>query len=367
MFPLSAVFGPALREAHTVVCRLDASYGGSRLVGDIPIVGGTVTVQPGTGVRRTLDVTLADEGLWSTLDTIGVELHPYRGIRYPNGVVEEVPLGVFSLDAMAMSVRPGSGINVRAAPDRWARVQRAAFEKPESSRRGNTLVEEIIRLVTAAVPGVTVRDLSSSDAPVTRLVWDRDRAAAVADLATAAAVEVYFDNVGALVIRDAPKLSQAPAWTVDASASGVLIDGDLSRDRARTYSVVVASMSAVDGRTPFAPQVVADTDPTSRTYVGGAFGRVPYFYSSPNLHNPAQARAAARALLNRVKAVNAQLNLAAVVHPGLDRGDVITVLTPSRIVERHLVDTLTIPLDVGGVQQITTRSSRPNGDIPDEE
>ena len=52
------------------------------------------------------------------------------------------------------------------------------------------------------------------------------------------------------------------------------------------------------------------------------------------------------------------------MHPGLDRGDVIIVLTPSGTTERHLVDSLTIPLDVGGTQQITTRSSRPEGDVP---
>jgi hypothetical protein len=55
--------------------------------------------------------------------------------------------------------------------------------------------------------------------------------------------------------------------------------------------------------------VVADTDPTSRTYVGGPFGRVPYRYTSPAMTTSAQALVAAKALLNRVKAVNAQLNV----------------------------------------------------------
>jgi hypothetical protein len=78
----------------------------------------------------------------------------------------------------------------------------------------------------------------------------------------------------------------------------------------------------------------------------------------------AQALQAATALLNRVKAVNAQLNVEAVVNPALDRGDVITVLTPDGTTELHLIDAVTIPLDVSGTQQITTRSSRPDGDVP---
>lgn len=367
MYAVSPVFGQALRASHTAVVRVDAYAGGVLLIEDLPITGGSVSVNPGTGVRRTLDVTIADESLWPQLDVIGVELRPYRGVRYPSGATEVVPLGVFGADAVSMRVKPGSGIQVRSAPDRWARVMRQQFETPEASVRNNLVREEIIRLVTAAVPGVTVIDRTSSLVEVTQLVWDRDRAGTATDLATSIGAEVYFDTDGALVLAPAPLLSQTPVWTVDASASGVLLDGDVARDRSRTYNVIVASMGAVDGRTPFPPVVVADTDPTSRTWVGGPFGRVPYFYSSPNLHSAGQALTAAKALLGRVKAVNAQLSVEAIVNPALDRGDVITVLTPSGIVERHLADSLTVPLDVGGVQRITARSSRPDGDIPEGE
>lgn len=364
MLPVTDVFLQALRVSHTVAVRLDAYVGGVVVAEDIPITGGTVTVQSGTGVRRTLDATIADAGLWDTLDVVGVELVPHRGIRYPSGATELVQLGRFSLDAQSTSLAPGGGIQVRSAPDRWARVQRAQFEAPASSVKGNTIPDEVGRLVLAAVPGITVNDYTHDETLVARLVWDRDRAAAVVDLATSIGAEVYFDTLGNLTIRDAPLLSQAPVWSVDASATGVLVGGERGRDRARTYNVVVASMSAVDGRTPFAPQTAADTDPTSRTYVNGPFGRVPYFYSSPNLHNTDQALKAAKALLGRVKAVNATLNLEAVCNPALDRGDVITVMAPGGVHELHMIDSVTIPLDVGGVQSITTRSSRPEGDVP---
>ena len=98
MWAVSDTFGPALRQAHTVVVRVDAYLDEQLLAGDLAITGGTVTVHGGTGVRRTLSVTLADVTLWDTLDVMGVELRPYRGIRYPNGSTELVPLGRFSLD-----------------------------------------------------------------------------------------------------------------------------------------------------------------------------------------------------------------------------------------------------------------------------
>lgn len=364
MYPVSSLFGPALRDGHTLYVRVDAYYDGDLLVEDIDISGGQVNVNSGNGVRRSLDLTITDLTLWDTLDVIGVELRPYRGIRYPNGSVEQVPLGVFQLDAQSMSVAPRGGIQVRSAPDRWARVQRAKFETPQASERGDLTAVEVVRLVTDAVPGVDVINQSTSTATVGALVWDRERDRAVTDLLTSIASEAYFDNDGALIVRDAPLLSQTPVWTVDASPTGVLIDGDIKRDRSRTYNVVVVTSTAVDGTTPFAPQVAADTDPGSRTYVSGPFGRVPYFWSSPTVTTAAQALLAARTILNRVKATNAQLAVESVVHPGLDRGDVITVLSADGRTELHLVDALTIPLTVAGTQAITTRSSRPEGDVP---
>lgn len=364
MFPVSETFGQALRDAHTVAVRLDAYYGGNKILSDVDILDGAVTVNGGTGVRRTLDVTLADETLWSTLDVIGVELRPYRGIRYPDDREELVPLGVFGLDSMSMSVAPGGGVQIRSAPDRWARVQRAMFETPRASVLTHSIANEAKFMLAEVVPEATVLSTATSTRTMAAVVWDRDRDAAATDLVTSIGAEAWFDVSGNLRIADAPLLSQTPVWAVDASASGVMLGGDLVRDRTRTYNVVVLSMSAVDGRTPFAPQVVADTDPTSRTYVGGPMGRCPYFYSSPLLRSANHALAVGPAILNRVKAVNAQLSLEASVHPGLDRGDVITVLTPTGITERHLIDSLTVPLTVAGTQSITTRSSRPEGDVP---
>lgn len=364
MFDVSTTFLQALRNPHAITVQLDAWYDGVPLVEDLEILGGTVTVGNGNGARRTLDVTIADAGLWDTLNVLGVELRPYRGVRYPDGTVEQVPLGVFGLDTMSIQMSPGGGISVRSAPDRWAKVQRAQFESPETSIRTNTIKTEIYRLISEVVDFDTATLLTDDTTVVGSLIWDRDRSAAVVDMAESIACEVYFDATGDLVLRDAPHLSQIPVWTVDAGASGVMLGGDMTRDRSRMYNVVVASMAAVDGRTPFAPQTAADTDPTSPTYVGGPFGRVPYFFSSPTFRTTGQALAAAQAKLLQLKATNAQVSLTAAVNPALDRGDVITVLTPSGISELHMIDTVTIPLDVGGTQQIATKSGRPDGDVP---
>jgi hypothetical protein len=175
-----------------------------------------------------------------TLDVIGVELRPYRGIRYPSGDTELVPLGIFSLDAQSIAVGPDRRDQVSSAPDRWARVQRAQFEQPTPAIATAQIRAEISRLVTGAVSGITVTTTATSTVTAGPLVWDQDRAAAVTDLATSIGAEVFFDNAGNLVIEDAPLLGQTPVWTVDASPSGVLLSGAAVRDRSRTYNVVVA-------------------------------------------------------------------------------------------------------------------------------
>lgn len=368
MYPVSDQFTAALRNPHAVAVRVDAYLGDTLLVGDLPIVGGAVTVHGGTGVRRTLDLSVADVTLWPTLDVQGVELHPYRGIRFPDGREELVPLGRFSLDSTSKAVGPdGSGITVRSAPDRWARVQRARFLTPQSSVRTNTIAAEAIRLVQAAVPGVAYRSEVTNGTLVGALVWDRERDKAVNDLVTSIAADLYFDNLGEVVLAPAPLLSAPAVWTVDASPTGVLLGGQQTRDRSRTYNVVVASPSAINGLVPFTPQIASDTDSTSPTWVGGPFGQVPFFWSSPTLRNTTQALAAAQTILNRVKAVNAQLTAEQVVHPGLDHGDVVIAVLPDGTAERHLLDSVVIPLDVAGVQQLEARSSRPEGDVPSDE
>lgn len=378
MYPLvTSDFLQALRQSHTLYVRVDAYRGGVQLgTSDgipadyarygLPVTDGTVSVSSGVGVRRSLDITISDSDLWDVLAPLGTELRVERGIRYPNGEIESIPLGQFCVDSQSMSVAPGGGLRLSPAPDRWARIQRARFKSPAASVVGAQVRYEIQRLLEEAISGLVVTVTATSTVTVKSLVWERDRAQALADLAASISAEVYFDWTGNAVVRDAPLLSAVPVWTVDASASGVLIGGDRSRDRTRTYNVVVVNSSSVDGSTPFAQQIVSDTDPTSPTNTTD-MGEVPYFYSSPLIATTAQALAAGATILNRVKALNAQLNVEAAVNPALDRGDVIYVLTSGQVIERHLVESFTVPLVVGGTQTITTRSSRPDGDVPDEE
>lgn len=364
MYPVSDRFLQAIRTSHTSVVRVEVWNGGSQVSSDLAFESGDVTVDgtPG-GVRRTLNLTTvrdSNSALWDLLAPIGTEIVPYRGVRFTDGTTEYVPLGVFGIDSQRMSYGVDGRIQL-TAPDRWALVQRARFLSPTTTT--GSAISEAVRLTKLAVNVASTNTAGTVSTP--SQVWDQDRAQAITELVKAAAAEEFFDVSGLIVTRPVPKLTNMPVWTVDAGVSGVLVTADRERDRSRTFNIVVASYGGVDGSTPYTPQVASDTDPTSPTYVSGPFGQVPYFYVSPLLTTAASALAAAKAILTRVTGLAAQVNLGAVTNPALDAGDVITVVLPDLTVERHLIDTVTIPLDVDSAQQITTRSTRPAGDVPD--
>lgn len=365
MFAVTSKFLEAIRSSHTALTRVEVWNGGTLLVPDLAYEDGEVTVDGTTGgVRRSLSLTCADDGagvLWDLLAPVGTEIVPYRGVRYIDGATEWVPLGVFGIDSQRVSYGVDGRIQL-TAPDRWARLQRARFLSPTTTN-GNA-VAEALRLAKLAV-NVAAMNQTTSSATTKAQVWDLDRAQAISELVKSAAAELFFDVDGSYVARDLPRLTNRPVWTVDAGMSGVLVSADRSRDRARTYNVIVASYGGVDGAAPYAPQLASDNDPTSPTYVGGPFGQVPDFYVSPLLTTAAQALAAAKAILSRTSGLAAQVSLESAVNPALDAGDVISVVLPDQTTERHLIDTVTIPLDVATPQRITTRSTRPDGDVPE--
>lgn len=362
MFAVSDRFLAALRESHTVAVRVDAYSGSQCLASDIPISDGSVTVSAGTGVHRKLDVTVADPSLWDTLTTTGVELRAYRGIRFPGGEEELVPLGVFGLDQQTTTVVTKGAIGISSSPDRWARIQRARFETPRVSDTGFTNIDEIIRLVNEVVTarqetgGVTLGNVLSGTAISSAVVWDRDRDKAIEDLCTAAGVEAFFGPQGELIIRDVPAMAAFPVWRVHAGRKGVMLGGTATRDRTRVYNVVVVVSTKTDGTPPFAPQIVADEDATSPTNVNGPYGRVPYFLSTALTGDAASAYQVGKNLLAKTRGRFIDMSVDAVVNPALESGDTISAEGAEGNAALFVVDSFSVPLTTAASQSLTLRT-----------
>lgn len=390
---------------------VDAYRNGSVIASDLAITSGSVTDDSASpGVRRTVSLELFPTlDLWDLLEPIGTEVRPRMVTRYPSGVTETVPMGVFDIDGQSMSYGTGGTIRLSGS-DKWGRIQRARFIKPQPSWPGVTVSAMIAALIRGALgASEPVNVLTTSEATVGSVVWERDRDKAIEELAKSIGAYVSFDRTGVAEIRDMPTIGPTAVWTVDAGTSGVLLSAQRDRDRKRTYNVVIASSDKADGGAPFDPVIVWDSDPGSATYAGpdplnspelaGPFGVVPYFYTSPLLTTAVQAEEAAYTILHRVTGRASQVGLSALPMHALDSLDVIDVLLPSERrqavivgstggdgfgtqpfgtsafgvgtgiptwsyesvnapLERHIIDRIVHPIYVKEPQQLDTRSTR---------
>lgn len=379
MFPVTAEYLTAIRNSH----KKSLSVVHANLVtstvtpladytGDLPAVtDGKVTIDATSNVRRVLDLSLpASESTWNTLDTVGGEITVTRALRYAEGALEPVPLGVFIVDTDQLGYGPGDTIDITAAPDRWGKVQKNTL--PPSGRASvpsNMAWQEIQRLVEGAwggsypFPGWAQLDKSATT-KVGSILWDDgNREAAILGLCADNAVEVFFDANGLAVLRPVPTIidSSVSVWTVDAGVAGVLLEADRTRDRTKSFNSVIVSTTASD--VVFAPVEVKNTVAGDPLSVTGPLGYMATTYSSAGLRNSAQAKAAGQVMLRKTMGVASQLSLSAVQNDALAAEDVITVIPPQidrntrRPAEVHIIDSITLPLTVSGDQEITTRST----------
>jgi hypothetical protein len=352
-------FLPTLATGHVPYTEVRLT-GGDGTVTVLPHIGGSVTVSRGSAVRRICTVTVPDTSLIPIRATeqvavYGARLRILRGIAYPDGTVESVPLGEFRVDAVEGDpdfgpvTISGSGLEAAIADD--------AFLAPYTTRGGTAAVAAITGLIQSSMPDAVVIN-RATDATLGTTTWDAqgDRWAAVQACATAIGAEVYADADGQFVIAELPDIATAPiAWTVDAGESGVLISASRSYSRDGMYNVVVASGENTEDNVAAVSATVQDIDPTSPTYVAGPFGRVPRFYSSSLLISNGQCTVAATKLLRDSVKPAATVSLEAVPNPCLEPGDVLRVTYGNGDRELHQVQGFSIDLGVGsGGMQIDT-------------
>lgn len=376
MYAVSQKFLDSIRHPHSPVFYVDVYRGGVRQTPTqyqalgMPLdAGGTVTVDCGSQIRRSCNLTIADPALdpttaQSLLAPYGTELAISRGIQYPGGLTEWVPLGWFRVDS-AQTTRSGqhgaTGIQVTAR-DRSAYIVEDEFTATFASTQA-TVVAEIRSLMADAMPSHVpgLRDLTGDTTACPAQVYDqRSRADAIDALATSIGAEFFIAADGTPTLKKTPTAATAPVWTIDAGIVGVLIEADTSVDRGVIYNGWIVTGERTDG-TAGAYALVTDTNVSSSTYWSGPFGRKPGRFSSPVLTSDAQCTSVGTALLARSAAAGWRIDLTAIPNPALDGSDVIVALLPDGRQQFHIVDGLTIPLDVAGAMPVRTRSNDPTG------
>jgi Domain of unknown function (DUF5047) len=356
MRSVSDQFLAAVRSSHVLATKVTAyPPGGSPVVLPPAATGSSVTLDRTAAHRGTCTVVIADPAFYpdtgdtGPLDVYGCEIHIERGIRFPNDTVELVSLGWYRVQTLErLTPNPGSGLTITG----WDRSQQVADERFTSPVVSNSgLATDKIQALIAAVFPSAVFHITSSSETLAKSVLDRDRWPAIQQFAQAIGYEVYVDANGEWVIQPIPDPATATqVWTVDAGPNGVLVSVDDVVTRDGVPNGIVATGQPANGAAPVRG-FVTDTDTTSPTLWGGPYGHVPFFYSSPFIRTGGQATAAAQGMLNTYKGASRSVNFNAAPNPALEPDDCILIVYPDGHSQKHVIDSLTIPLSVDG--QIT--------------
>lgn len=338
----------ALTRGARVGARLRASINGSAFTYPVQLDDGSVQVSWSSPVRRTLTATVLAEVGDPEVDDKGTELRAEYLIRLLDGTEHWIPVGTFVVTG-ADPTEPGK---VRVTgQDRWRRIANARFPVPVTT--SGLVTSAIEQLVEGADGRITCTDLTGSTATHGPALWERDRDKAVLDLAKSIGAQMVFDPTGDAFIVPTPSLAGDVDWRVYGGDGGVLIQAREGSSSENTYNAAVVIGEPPNGAAPVRSVQTVTSGPLRW---GGPFGQRPRFYRSSLITTQAQADSAAVALLSRVTGVARNVQADTFIHPGLDAGDVLEIEVRPGVIERHLVESFTLPLGPGGLT-VQTRTT----------
>lgn len=349
------MYRAALAAGHEPYERVDVWYDGARVYEGLPFVKGTVSANLTSRVTREAQFTLHEDWYpWEDTDLLapyGTELRAYKGIRYGNN--EPVYWPTFIGKIQDVDIAEGAVI-VRAA-DRAAEVVENKFTAPESSVAGEPVPEEVRRVIRGRLPGATfgTDDVFYERVPV--LVWENDPGSALDEMATAVGAFWYALASAEFVLRRYPwTVRRDPVLTLTDGDGGTVLASAGRRQRDGIYNVVTVTGERADGSTPVSG-TDEDTDPASRTYAAGPFGRRGLLRRLNTPGTTEVALGAAKALRRRTTGTTHRWSFTAIPDAALELGDVLDLRVRGRNGIVQVVESFTLPYG-GGSMGVSCRA-----------
>lgn len=403
MISVSSAFLAAIRRSHRVEILVDITLNGFPVAQNLRVADGEVRMDAKQAIRRTCSLRLADPDLWPA--DANDPLAPYgqeaivKYVVHTASTAETVQLGVFVVRSVNWDeptgtlVIQGSDRTSRLTeafglPTAWVYYDKTSAVLTESLSTGTVDLRAFINLLIThrAGPGVSV---SYS----TRLpVWGRTRSpkGLVAEdrwetgIKLAAQLlggECWATNTGDFAVAPPPDVATTPVWSVDCGATGVLVGARRGLTREGVYNLITVRSQRTDSS---AWATVYDNNPDSPTYPGlytgiagraadvttgaytgeqTAYGEVHKVIDSAVSTSTEDCEHEARIWLRAQLGLLRSVDLTAVPNPALEAGDVIAVIYHDGTTEKHIIDSLVIPLGPGRQYTATTRTSTYN--LPD--
>lgn len=418
-WPVSQRYRDAINSRDQVhVIRVDVcDVQGSVVYRDLPInPGGQVTVDETRQVKRQLSFQVASSPAGATDSFVpvqagdllhpatGYELRPYRGPKYTDGTEDPIPLGVFRLskpnpqDRAGAAGSSGGGSGGILIPvtgnDRSAVITRNTYQEPHVIADGTDVAAAIVALLNAhwpsaypplsfaavvggyALPATVFAQTSNQSGSGTSQAAQNDPFKDAVSLAASAGEELFFDEVGRVVLRpiQIPSTNPILATYQDSvtTVNGVpitaaLFDPSNQMDETQQYNGVILTCIGPGG--PAISVSVWDNDPTSPTFVGGPWGEVPYLMTTTLLPNPGltsvengqQALTMATAQFQLIRRAFSAPAWSCVPDGSIAPGDRVELnMARLGVTAPYGVSQMTIPLDVATQQSM---GARPQGGV----
>lgn len=393
-WPVTPEFESALKsEGRIVIIRVDILEAGVRVASsdvavvsgtdpDLSLAGGGATSNRLQAVRRNGSCSLQDtSGVLADLRSndlldprAGREFRLWRGLRLLDQATlttrdELVPIGTFEITRATMVETAESVAISLAGDDRSQTLAAAAWPDIAVIEEGWTIAEAAQFILDERLPHLgLIANVAATAVVLPEIILDPDQGDPNLDLrkiAEAAGFDAYFDVMGVPDLKPWPNPEvDTPVWRYLNDSERIIV-GPVTRniDRRTLRNGVVVESSAPWLVFPVRGEAW-DTDPTSPTYYDPAdpsasrVGPHPHTIKDAYITDEAQAEEVAIAKLPEVLGIEETFEFSAIVHPGLEAGDVIEVETNSAGRVKASLESSNVPLGVTELQGGTQRRRR---------
>lgn len=324
MWTVSDRFKVAPTRSHTLRSTITLTTPGGATQ-TLPLSAGTLNLDRSQQIRRTAPLAVkGGMALYNLLSTPGASVRVDHGYVFGGSDVEAVPLITGPLTSASLPV--GDGLVSFSVADRWQALAAQEYLTPFTPATSSRRLDVIVAAVQEAFPGITIRNTASDLGIVATAQQWTDRAGMVAALATDGGAEAFFAPDGAFVLRDVPKITDAPAWMIKTGPGGTLKTLTRTRPLDKLYNTVILTPATADAAQAWTQVVAQITDPANPRHPS-RIGTRPFRYSSPSLLTLAQAQTVAGQILTKVQGTTETFAVSAMGMSALDGGDIVRLTT----------------------------------------
>jgi len=371
MYPVSADFKEAVRKSHSTTVKIEIyDMANGTILSTASPISGEVTIDNRRSIRRecTLEFVDTDGSLVPTNNISSVllpynrEVKIYRGIVFPDGTEELVPLGVFVITSVDITeTSQGVKVAIRGS-DRSLILARAKFTNHEfyidEGTAKETAIEQILKYRYPKVKTIFPATNQVTTLLYPTLDQSSDPWREALKIAESASMDLYFDENGIARMRPIPDPDKGTAVaTYTDGSDSVLIQLARSLSTDETYNGVIFTGEGTNLSIGVLGEAW-DDNPSSPTY-RRTYGEVPKFMSSPTVLTVAEAEEAARAELRKVIGASEKITWDQIVNPAHDVYDLVKVTrSPVGIDKVLMLDAISIPLAANGTMNAIGRTRR---------